>query len=167
MNIAKEDIFDITPEPQEISRSDAIANIFELEKRIKEMPASLTKESPEFKYNHRFVPGIYGREITIPDGTLLTTEIHASENIAVLSKGAVTVYTEKGVEYYEAPFSMVTKIGTKRAMITHGEVIFSTFHHNPTDERDVDKLLKLMTFKDDDAYQVFIENQTKIEEVAQ
>ena len=147
----------------EMTRDVAIANIFELEKAMKAMPEAFDKNAPEFKYTHRFAPQLYSREITIPDETILTTEIHASEHISILSKGAITIFTEKGLEYHEAPFSMVTKIGTKRAMITHGEVVFTTIHHNPTDETDIEKLVELMTFKNEPEYQKYIEQEKLLE----
>ena len=157
------ELFDISP--KEMTREDAVANIFDLERAIKSLPEALDKNSPEFQYNHWFAPELYGREITMPDETCLTTEIHASENIAILSKGAITVYTEKGLEYHEAPFTMITKIGTKRAMICHGEVVFTTIHHNQTNETNIEKLVDLMTFKDEFEYQKYIEYQDKLLEV--
>jgi len=138
-----------------MSREEAIANIYELEEAILKLPNSFNKHSLNFSYRHWFVPGIYGREITIPANCVLTTEIHASENIAVVSKGAFTFYTERGLEYIEAPATMVTKIGTKRAMYTHTEVIFTTFHCNPDNERDIDTLVARYTFKNEIVYQQY------------
>ena len=163
MNTAKEDVFDITPKPQQVTREEAVSNIFELERAIQAEPESFGKESAHFSYHHWFAPKLYGREITIPADTILTTEIHASEHIAFLLKGAITVYTEKGLEYMEAPMTMITKVGTKRAMVAHGEVVFTTVHHNPADERDIDALVDMLTFKDEGAYQIHLEHQSKIE----
>lgn len=132
--------------------SNAAANIQELEAAIKADPASFGKDSPVFAYNHWFAPGLYGREITIPANVLLTTDIHASEHIAVVLSGAFTFYTDEGLEYIRAPRVMVTKIGTKRAMLTHTEVVFITFHHNEDNEKDIDTLVDRYTFKDEEAY---------------
>ena len=161
MNTAKEDVFDITPPAQEMTREDAVSNIFKLEKAIAAEDGSFgfnkQDEDGRFKYKHWFAPNLYGREITMPDDLVLTTEIHATEHIAIISKGAVTVYSEQGVEYHEAPFTMITKIGTKRAMLTHGEVVFTTIHHNPTNETDLVKLEKIMTFSNEADYQKYLE----------
>jgi len=145
---------EVKPQPL-MSREVAIENIYELEAAIADMPNSFGKDSPNFSYRHWFVPGIYGREITIPAYCVLTTEIHASENIAVVSKGSFTFYSERGLEYIEAPAAMVTKIGTKRAMYTHTEVIFTTFHCNPDDEQDIDTLVARYTFKNEIVYQQY------------
>ncbi len=146
-----------TAPDKSMTREDAVSNIFELERAILSEEGSFDfnkkDEDGRFKYKHWFAPSLYGREITMPDDLILTTEIHATEHIAIISKGAVTVYTEHGLEYLEAPFTMITKIGTKRAMLTHGEVVFTTIHHNPTNETDLDKLEEIMTFKNEEAYQ--------------
>ena len=138
--------------PTFVARMQALANIYELEEVIKSMPGSVGKDSPLFAYHHWFVPGIYGREITIPANTVLTTEIHASENLAVVLQGSFTFFSENGLEYIEAPKVMVTKIGTKRAMFTHTEVIYITFHENVDNETDIDTLVERYTFKDEKAY---------------
>lgn len=138
-----------------MSREKAIENIYELEAAIQALPNSFDKDSPMFSYRHWFVPGIYGREITIPAGVVLTTEIHASENIAIVSKGSFTFYSERGLEYVEAPAAMITKIGTKRAMYTHTEVIFTTFHQNLDNERDIDTLVARYTFEDEKVFQQY------------
>lgn len=137
-------------------REEVIANIYELEEAILALPNSFGKDSSEVSYRHWFVPGIYGREITLPAGMVLTTEIHASENIGVLSKGSFTFYSEKGIEYIEAPAALITKVGTKRAMYTHTEVVYTTFHFNPDDERDIDTLVARYTFKNELVYQQYL-----------
>lgn len=139
---------------EEQTRNLAVANIFELETAIKKLPNSFGKDSPVFTYKHRFVPGIYSREITIPANILLTTEIHASEHIAILSKGSFAFYTESGIEYFKAPHTMVTQIGTKRAMLTFEEVIFTSFHHNPDNILNIEELVEILTFKDERDYQL-------------
>lgn len=135
----------------------ALSNIYELEAAIEALPESIGKDAPAFKYNHRFVPGIYSREITIPENTLLTTEIHASENIAVVLKGSFTFYSESGIEYIEAPRVFITKVGTKRAMYTHTEVVFLTFHQNLDNETDMDILTERYTFADQGEYQQYLQ----------
>ena len=125
-------------------------DIYTLEAALLARPDCLLLDDME--YRHWFAPGLYGREITMPANLCLTTMIHASENIAFLLKGAITIYTEKGIEYFEAPHTMITKIGTKRAMLTHGEVIFTTVHHNPDNITDIDTLVDMMTFKDEKTY---------------
>ena len=143
-----------------ITRKEAMTSINALEDAIKDRDDCLYQDDME--YRHFFAPGLYVRELTVPDGMAFTTMIHASENIAFLMKGAITVYTEKGLERFEAPHMMVTKIGTKRAMTTHGEVIFTTAHHNPDNITDIDELVDIMTFKDETAYLEYEQKQIEV-----
>ena len=87
----------------------------------------------------------------------LTTMIHASENIAVLLKGEMTIFSENGNERISAGHVMITKIGTKRAIFTHSEVVFLTVHANPDNETDIQKLVSKMTFSSEQEYQKFLE----------
>jgi len=128
-----------------VKREEAMTNIFKLEKALLDREDCLYLD--DMKYRHWFAPELYGREITMPANLALTTMIHASENIAILSKGSMTIYSEAGTQYVEAPFTMITKIGTKRAIVTHSEVVFTTIHSNPDNEKDIDKLVAKMTFK--------------------
>lgn len=126
---------------------DAISNIFDLEESLLSRDDCLHLE--DMKYRHWFAPGLYGREITMPGDLVLTTMVHASEHIAFMLKGEMTIYSESGVSVMKAGDTMITKIGTKRAIRTHGEVVFTTVHANPDNETDVDKLVKKMTFNED------------------
>ncbi len=91
---------------------------------------------------HRFAPGIYVREMHLKAGYLLTTVEHLSEHVFVLSDGIVMVTSEtEGSVTYEAPFTGITKPGTRRAMYAVTDAVWSTFHPNPTDERDVEKIM--------------------------
>lgn len=100
---------------------------------------------------HRFSPGLYIREITLPEKYVLTTHIHASEHVAIISKGKVTIFSGNEVETVEAPYTTITKIGTKRAIYTHTETVWTTIHVNEDNETNPDKLVERMTFKDEKA----------------
>lgn len=100
---------------------------------------------------HRFAPGLYIREITLPANHVLTTHIHATEHVAIISKGKVTIFSEDGEETVEAPYTTITKIGTKRAIYTHSETVWTTIHLNEDNETDIDILVSRMTFKDEQA----------------
>jgi len=89
---------------------------------------------------HRFTPGLYIREITMPTGTVLVTEHHITEHPFVVSKGYCSVYNPLVAEWVhlKAPHTGITKPGTKRFLIVHEETIWTTFH--PTDETDVETI---------------------------
>ncbi len=88
---------------------------------------------------HIFTPGLYVREIFIPKGTLCTTKIHKTEHPFVISAGSVSVWTaEHGIVRYAAPFTGVTKPGTRRVIYANEDTIWSTFH--PTRETDLARI---------------------------
>lgn len=117
--------------------SEAWRKITELEKQMEKHPACI-KELP---VRHLFTPGLYVREIFMPAGTLLTSRIHLLEHPFVISKGKVSVWDdENGVVTLEAPHTGITSPGTRRVLYMHTDTIWSTFHVNPTNETDPDKI---------------------------
>ena len=90
---------------------------------------------------HSFAPGIYVREIFIPKGTLLTGKIHRHAHPNFLMSGVVDVVTEDGgIERLEAPMSMISSAGTKRAVYAIEDTTWITVH--ATNETDLDKIEK-------------------------
>jgi len=88
---------------------------------------------------HRFTPGLYIREITIPAGVLVTSMEHRFEHPFVISKGKIAVTSDnEGQVIYEAPYCGITKPGTRRALYAMETTVWTTFH--PTDETDVEKI---------------------------
>ncbi|SHH46687.1 hypothetical protein [Bradyrhizobium erythrophlei] len=75
---------------------------------------------------HRFSPGVYSREITIPAGVTLTGEIHKYPQLNILSFGTMQVLTEDGIVEVSAPFSVVSPAGTKRVAHTLTECVWTT-----------------------------------------
>lgn len=75
---------------------------------------------------HRFSPGVYSREITIPAGVTCTGEIHKYAQLNILSKGTMQVLTENGIELVSAPFTVVSPPGTKRVAHTLTECVWTT-----------------------------------------
>lgn len=143
--------------PKGLTRAEALGKIFDLESSMLKQENPLFKDDDDFEYVHWFAPGLYGREIHIPTGVVLTTMIHGTEHIAILSKGKMTIYSDQGLDVIEAPHTMITTIGTKRALYTHSDCVFTTVHLNPTNERDVPTLIKKLTFESEEAYQKTLE----------
>lgn len=84
---------------------------------------------------HRFTPGLYIRQISMPSGAVVLSKVHLTEHPFVVSKGRVTVWTEDGQrEDLEAPHIGVTVPGTRRLLVVHEDTIWTTFH--PTDLTD-------------------------------
>lgn len=83
----------------------------------------------EFPTTHRFVPGLYVRETFLPAGTMLTSMEHKTEHVFVISKGSVEVASEnEGAVTYVAPYTGITKPGTRRILRPLEDTIWTTFH---------------------------------------
>jgi hypothetical protein len=117
----------------------------------------LAQPQVEIEPVHHFAHGIYAREITIKAGTLLTGKIHKTEHLNIVSKGRIAVWTEDGMKEVAAPFTMVSRPGTKRVGYALEDTVWTTIHATP--ETDLDKLeVELIAATHDD---VQIEYTTK------
>lgn len=115
----------------------------------------------ELKIVHHFSDGLYARELHIPKGTVLTGHIHKTQNLNIMSKGDMTVLTEDGPVRVQAPFTIVSPPGTKRAAYAHEDTVWTTIH--PTELTDVDEIEKAFIVKTFDEYQLFIDQSLQIE----
>jgi len=121
----------------------------------------LKREQVNIKTTHHFAPGIYAREIFIPKGTILTGKIHRLGHLNVLSLGDISVMTEHGIRRLIAPCTILSSAGIKRVGYAHEDSIWTTFHANPTDEQDLEKLESHFIVPSFDA----LESQTVIEDI--
>jgi hypothetical protein len=127
---------------KEMYRNGALA----LEEHIKSLPQGLGKDP--FPLVHTFSDGLYIRQLTVPPKTLTVTQIHKQEHVFFLLKGTISVLTEEGVKKYTAPYQGITKVGTKRIIYHHDEVIFTTVHS--TDKKTVEEVEEQVIAKDFD-----------------
>jgi len=94
---------------------------------------------------HKFTPGLYTREIFMPKGTLVISMIHNTEHPFVITKGKVSVWIEgTGVVTYTAPYSGITKPGTRRILYIHEDCSWMTFH--PTDKTNPEEIVNDITY---------------------
>tara|TARA_R110000824_G_C15233132_1_gene679095 strand:+ start:12326 stop:12760 length:435 start_codon:yes stop_codon:yes gene_type:complete len=82
--------------------------------------------------------GLYAREMIIPAGTIITGKIKKHEHISVISAGFVTEVTDAGLQRIKAPYTMISKPGTKRVVWAHETTVWTTIH--ASEETDLDKL---------------------------
>lgn len=102
-------------------------------------------EQAEIETRHYFANGLYAREIVVPAGTWVVGAIHTDDHINVLSKGDVSVATELGARRFQAPATFEAKAGRKVIGFAHSDAVWTTFHANPGNERDTEKLFTLFT----------------------
>ena len=86
----------------------------------------------------------------MPAGTRLTSKVHEVEHTYYISKGSAIIWEpEAGERSVTAPFCGVTKAKTKRALLILEDMIFTTFHPNPTNETDLKKIESTLIFNPD------------------
>jgi hypothetical protein len=139
----------ILPADVKCTPEEMRAKIMALEERMLALPAEAEAEpgAPrrvELTVRHHFSPGIYMRELHIPKGVTLTGAIHKTEHLNILSQGLLSVWTEDGMKTLTASTVIKSMPGIKRVGFALEDSVWITVHHNPTEERDVEKLWDLL-----------------------
>lgn len=100
--------------------------------------ALLTLPQVECSVVHRFGPGIYIREVSIPEGTFAIGHHQNFEHVNIMLKGEVLMVKEDGsTEYVGAPFFSIGKPGRKVGYIV-ADMVWQNIY--ATEEMDVEKL---------------------------
>lgn len=120
-----------------VERKERRAAILRLQESAMALPDAfkldVLKDTP---VRHIFAPGVYAREMTIPEGVTIIGKIHRHPHLNVLSMGRVQVFTEGGgVEEMQAPYSFVSTPGTKRVVRALETTVWTTIH--PTELTDL------------------------------
>ena len=113
--------------------------IYQLEAEILKLP------QVEMPVDHDFCNGLYARTMHIPAGTILTGATHREESFFLVRKGELIVSTDNGPQTIGPGDMSISKIGTKRAGIALTDVEVTTFHANPTNEQEAQKLWDMFT----------------------
>jgi len=108
-----------------------------LEEAMKALPGQIDIASMDVRH-HITDSGLYAREMIIPAGTIITGKIKKHEHISVISAGFVTEVTDAGLQRIKAPYTMISKPGTKRVVWAHTDTVWTTIH--ASNETDLDKL---------------------------
>jgi quercetin dioxygenase-like cupin family protein len=130
----------IKRKPQELDIEKRIyrENIVQLEELIRSVEGSVIGDSDVCPLTHTFTDGIYVRQIFMPKGMLIVSKIHKYEHPYFVLSGRVSVLTEDGVQDIVAPYSGITKPGTKRLLYIHEDTVWTTIH--PTKLKDLKKI---------------------------
>lgn len=113
----------------------------------------LMKPQVELKVFHHFAHGVAARELHIPAGTELTGAIHKYANMNTLSMGKMLLVMEDGLYYVEAPYTVASPAGTKRAALALTDCIWTTYFG--TTETDPEKIVGMFTTNDEQEYLSF------------
>jgi hypothetical protein len=88
---------------------------------------------------HRFAPGVYLREISMPADTIVIGKIHKTEHFNILMQGACLIVHDDGRrEELRAPMTFVSKAGVQKVLYILEDMIWQTVHVTP--ETDLVKL---------------------------
>lgn len=123
------------------SIGDAVmrAKVYRLESEIAKLP------QVDCPVRNFFAEGLYAREMTLPAGTVITGAVHKAEHITIISKGRVQVVRQDGVQEFCAPCIFISPPNTKNAVHVIEDAVWTTFHPNTDNERDMDVLVERYT----------------------
>lgn len=93
----------------------------------------------EIPLRHDFADGLYGREILIPAGTLLTGKVHRHADLNFVLYGEIDVLVQDGTwKRVVGPCWFAGKAGAKQIGYAHTDTLWVTVH--ATTNRDLNTL---------------------------
>lgn len=131
--------------PVAVVAAKAREGILALQEQMLNLPES---EKRTYPVRHYFSDNWYMREMTIPAHQVVIGKIHKHAHQNCISVGLVRVFTEFGSDEMAAPFVFVSEPGTKRVVLTLEETVWTTYHYNPTNTRDLAELEANIIAKD-------------------
>ena len=72
--------------------------------------------------------GMYARELFIPKGGLIVGKIHKRPHLNIVLKGKISVLSEKGKHYFEAPCILPSNPGDKRIGYAEEDTLWVSIH---------------------------------------
>jgi hypothetical protein len=119
-------------ETQEITLSDEAINELlsgKVNEKIEKMESELlTLDQIHMPVEHRFINGMYVREITIPKGTILTGAVHKFDYVDIMLSGDIAVATPDGMKRLTGINIMAGPAGRKRAGYAYEDTRWLTVH---------------------------------------
>ena len=141
--LATDAIIDATKGEQLLDASPVPAFSAEFQEKIDKVELAIATGMAQVDcpIRHIFTPGMYGREILMPKGTVVVSKIHKTEHPYVVSKGIAHVFIEGvGWQRIQAPFTGITKPMTRRVLLIEEDCIWTTFHATTkTDVAEIEK----------------------------
>ena len=88
--------------------------------------SKLPQYEPQTK--HYFHGGMLCREVWRAAGVLVVGKVHLKEHFYLIAEGTVRITTDTGVQELTGPCLMLSKPGTKRAVLSITPALCMTFH---------------------------------------
>lgn len=110
---------------------------------------------------HRFAPGLYVREITVPAGSVIVGKVHKHETVNILVKGSALLACDGKLEKVSAPLTFVSAAGRQKAAYVLEDMTWINVH--PTTETDLRVIEDQFIEKDEEfeAYRLQVEDLRK------
>jgi len=121
------------------------SQLLEFQGMVSKMPNQI---DPEAITTHHFAPGVYGRQMDLPKGSLIVGKLHKHSFLNILTKGVVGISSEFGREIVSAPSTWVSEAGIKRTMFAIEDVQMIGIHPNESDTRDMEKIERFVIADD-------------------
>ena len=117
------------------------------------------EDSQWVTFKHDFAPGIYLRQMTMNEDSVVLGAVHKRDHAWFLLKGYITVVSEDGEQDYEAPYLGFSKAGIQRVIYVHEESIFQNVFNNPNDIKDIDLLEEYNCCINKEKYTEYVNNK--------
>jgi hypothetical protein len=101
----------------------------------------------ELPIGHDFTDKMYIRSLFIPAGAFLTSRVHLTQHPYEVSMGKIVIGTKDGLTNIDAPYRGVTEKNTIRCGFAVEDTIWTTYHYNEDNCRDLETIEKRI-FKD-------------------
>lgn len=110
--------------------NELINHTSERNKQMDELEALMINSDNQIDcpLKHTFTPGLYTRQIFMPAGSLITSQVHRTEHQFMVLKGCLTVFTDNAEQFMEAGHIGITYSGTRRALVIHEDTVWVTCH---------------------------------------
>jgi hypothetical protein len=123
----------------------SVINDREKVERLQVELSKLPQYAPETK--HYFHGGMYCREVYRDAGVLVVGKVHKKEHFYLIVSGLVRITSDNGVIEAGSGTLMLSKPGTKRAVLALEPTVCMTFHR--TDSVTVEEAEKELVDEDD------------------
>lgn len=94
--------------------------------RLQAEVAKLPQYQP--RVAHYFHGGMYCREVWRDAGVIVVGKVHLKEHFYLIASGSVRITTDEGVQDITGPHLLLSKPGTKRAVVSLTPALCMTFH---------------------------------------
>jgi len=126
-----------------------------------------THEQVEIPVTHHMHGGMYGREITIPKGTVITGQLYKFNHFDVMISGDISVSTDTGERKRLKGYNVFKGMsGKKRAGYAHEDTTWITFHAvDGVDGEEIQKGITVESFEELEEFYLSLDNASYVDTI--